>query len=432
MSEFHMTGGRALEGELTVQGAKNSVLPILAASLLAGGQVVLHNCPKLTDVSVALDILRHLGCTVQWDGADMVLDPAGAEGVQIPEDLMGKMRSSIIFLGPVLARHGEVRLTYPGGCELGPRPIDLHLAAMEALGAQVEESPEGLRCWGKLTGRELYLSIPSVGATENIMLAAMGASGTTTIVNAAREPEIGALQEFLNQIGGRVRGAGSSVVSVEGNLSLHGGEHTVMGDRIVAITLMSATAAAGGEVSLSGVDWRQVSSVSAVLAEAGCRVVSQEDRVTISRDCQQPLRGVPTIRTAPYPGFPTDGQAPVMAALCAGTGCTLFVENVFDSRFRHVEELRRMGANITTEGRVALVRGVSRLHGAHVQARDLRGGGGLTVAALGAEGETVLSGVRHIDRGYERLEEQVRQLGGQMTRVDERKEGGAGGKTAET
>jgi UDP-N-acetylglucosamine 1-carboxyvinyltransferase len=432
MSEFHITGGRALEGELTAQGAKNSVLPILAASLLAGGQVVLHNCPKLTDVTAALDILRRLGCDARWDGDDVVLDPAGAEGVQIPEDLMGSMRSSIIFLGPVLARNGEVRLTYPGGCELGPRPIDLHLAAMEALGAQVEEGPEGLRCSGGLTGRELHLSIPSVGATENIMLAAMGASGTTTIVNAAREPEIASLQRFLNQLGGRVRGAGSSVVSVEGGRTLHGGEHTVMGDRIVAITLMSAAAAAGGEVSLDGVDWRQVSSVSAVLAEAGCRVVSREDRVTVLRDREKPLRGVPTIRTAPYPGFPTDGQAPVMAALCAGTGCTLFVENVFDSRFRHVEELRRMGADITTEGRVALVRGVSRLHGARVQARDLRGGGGLAVAALGAEGETVLTGVRHIDRGYERLEEQVRRLGGQMTRIDETKEGGAGGQTAET
>jgi UDP-N-acetylglucosamine 1-carboxyvinyltransferase len=258
------------------------------------------------------------------------------------------------------------------------------------------------------------------------MLAAMGASGTTTIVNAAREPEIAALQRFLNRLGGRVRGAGSSVVSIQGGRALHGGEHTVMGDRIVAITLMSAAAAAGGEVSLAGVDWRHVSAASAVLAEAGCRVVSQEDRVTIRRDREKPLRGVPTIRTAPYPGFPTDGQAPVMAALCAGTGCTLFVENVFDSRYRHVEELRRMGADITTAGRVALVRGVPRLHGARVRARDLRGGGALAAAALGAEGETVLLGVEHIDRGYERLEEQVTRLGGQMTRVEETKEGGDG------
>jgi UDP-N-acetylglucosamine 1-carboxyvinyltransferase len=273
-------------------------------------------------------------------------------------------------------------------------------------------------------GREIHLSIPSVGATENIMLAAMGAEGTTTIVNAAREPEIAALQQFLNQLGGRVRGGGSSVVSVEGGRTLHGGEHTVMGDRIVAVTLMSAVAAAGGEVSLNGVDWRHVSAVSSVLAQAGCRVVSQEDRVTVVRDRERPLRGVSTIRTAPYPGFPTDGQAPVMAALCAGTGCTLFVENMFDSRFRHVKELRRMGADITTEGRVALVRGVKRLHGARVEAHDLRGGGALAAAALGAEGETTLTGVRHIDRGYERLEDMIARLGGQMTRVEETKEGG--------
>jgi UDP-N-acetylglucosamine 1-carboxyvinyltransferase len=255
------------------------------------------------------------------------------------------------------------------------------------------------------------------------MLAAMGASGTTTIVNAAREPEIGALQRFLNQLGGRVRGAGSSVISVEGQRELHGGEHSVMGDRIVAMTLMSAAAAAGGEVSLIGVDWRHLSTVSGVLSEAGCQVVSREKRLTIRRDRTRPLRGVPTIRTAPYPGFPTDAQAPVMAALCAGTGCTLFVENVFDSRYRHVDELRRMGADITTEGRVALVRGVERLHGARVQARDLRGGGALVAAALGAEGETLLSGVAHIDRGYERLETVVARLGGQMTRVEETKEG---------
>jgi UDP-N-acetylglucosamine 1-carboxyvinyltransferase len=432
MSQFHITGGRPLEGEVTVQGAKNSVLPILAASLLAKDQVVLHNCPKLTDVSSALDILRGLGCEARWEGSDVVLFPGGAEAAFIPEELMRSMRSSVLFLGPLLARRGEARLTYPGGCQLGPRPIDLHLSAMKALGAQVEEGPEGLCCSGRLTGREVHLSIPSVGATENIMLAAMGASGTTTIVNAAREPEIVSLQLFLNQLGGRVRGAGSSVVSVEGGRSLCGAEHTVMGDRIVAMTLMSAAAAAGGEMSLAGVDWRQLSTVSAVLTEAGCQVVSEEKRLTIRRDRGKALRGVPTIRTAPYPGFPTDAQAPVMAALCAGTGCTLFVENVFRSRYRHVDELRRMGADITTEGRVALVRGVSRLHGAHVQAQDLRGGGALAAAALGAEGNTVLSGVDHIDRGYERLENVVAQLGGAMTRAEETREGDPVGKTAKT
>ena len=418
MSEFHISGGIPLEGELTVHGAKNSVLPILAACLLTRRQVTIQNCPRLTDVSAALTILEHLGCTARWEGNTVVLDPSAADGTEIPEGLMRSMRSSIIFLGPLLARNGLARLTYPGGCELGPRPIDLHLAAMRQLGAKVTEGPEGLCCEGRLVGCDIHLSIPSVGATENAMLAAVGAAGETTITNAAREPEIMELQRFLNLLGGKVRGAGSSTISVEGMRPLFGGSYTIMGDRIVAITLMSAAAAAGGTVRLEGVDWRHVSTVSAVLAEAGCGVYSDSGGVTVSRDAGRPLRGVPTIRTAPYPGFPTDGQAPVMAALAAGQGTTMFVENMFDSRYRHVPELVRMGADITTEGRVALVRAVSKLHGARVEAADLRGGGALAVAALGAEGDTVLSGVHHIDRGYERLETLVCQLGGSMTRQE--------------
>ena len=417
MSEFLISGGTPLEGELTVHGAKNSVLPILAACLLTRRQVTLHNCPKLTDVAAALEILAHLGCGVRWEGDVLTLDPAEADGEEIPERLMRAMRSSIIFLGPVLARSGAVRLTYPGGCELGPRPIDLHLSAMRALGAEVAEGPEGLRCRGTFTGCSIHLAIPSVGATENAMLAAMGARGETAITNAAREPEIAELQRFLNLLGGRVRGAGSSVITVEGRRPLSGGHYTIMGDRIVAATMMSAVAAAGGYARLEGVDWRHVATVSAVLAEAGCGVYSDGRGVTISREPGRPLRGVPTVRTAPYPGFPTDGQAPVMAALCTGRGSTLFVENMFDSRYRHVSELVRMGADVTVEGRVALVRGVPRLHGARVEAADLRGGGALAVAALGAEGDTALTGLHHIDRGYEDLEGMVRSLGGTMVRV---------------
>lgn len=416
MSEFHISGGIALEGELTVQGAKNSVLPILAACLLTRREVVVRNCPKLTDVQAALEILEHLGCQTRWEGNSVVLDPSGADGTEIPDRLMRAMRSSIIFLGPVLARNGMVRLSYPGGCELGPRPIDLHLAAVTALGASAGEGPEGLWCRGRLRGCDIHLSIPSVGATENIMLSAMGAEGTTTVTNAAREPEIVELQRFLNLLGGRVQGAGSSVITVEGRRELSGGSYDIMGDRIVCATLMSAVAAAGGAVRLRGVDWRHVATVSAVLAEAGCGVSSDEGGVTVTRDPGRTLRGVPTVRTAPYPGFPTDAQAPVMAALAAGQGSTLFVENMFDSRYRHVSELIRMGADITVEGRVALVRGVERLHGARVEASDLRGGGALAVAALGAKGDTILSGLHHIDRGYECLEGMVTGLGGRMTR----------------
>jgi len=416
MSEFVITGGAPLEGSLTVHGAKNSVLPILSACLLTREQVVLHNCPKLTDVDAALEILTRLGCVCRREGEALVLDPAAADGGEIPDRLMRTMRSSIIFLGPILARRGEVRLTCPGGCELGPRPIDLHLGAMRALGAQVEEGPEGLRCSGALTGCDIHLSLPSVGATENAMLAAIGAKGVTTIIGAAREPEIVELARFLNVLGGGVTGAGSSVIAVEGGRTLSGGEFTIMGDRIVAATLLSAAAAAGGEVRLDGVDWRHVSTAAGVLAEAGCALSSDERGVTLRRDRVKPLRGVSTVRTAPYPGFPTDAQPPVMAALCAGEGSTLFVENMFENRYRHVPELLRMGADISLEGRVALVRGVPRLHGARVECADLRGGGALAAAALGAEGETVLTGLSHIDRGYERLEDMVQKLGGRMVR----------------
>ncbi len=411
MSVLYIHGGDPLEGELTIQGAKNSVLPILAACLLAHGPVTVENCPHLTDVDAALGILRHLGCAVRREDHSVTVDAAGAVGCSISEEQMRSMRSSIIFLGPLLARMGEAHLTYPGGCELGPRPIDLHLSAIRAMGCEVVEDGAGIHCKGRPRGGDIQLSIPSVGATENAILCAMGGSGTTTVSNAAREPEIGDLQAFLNMLGGGVQGAGSSVVTVEGGRPLSGGRFTIMGDRIVAATLLSAAAAAGGRVRLSGVDWRHLAPVLAVFHQAGCRVVSRGDSVELYRDRACPLRAVPTIRTAPYPGFPTDAQAPVMAALCASRGSTLFVENIFDSRYRHVSELVRMGANITTEGRVALVRGVERLHGARVEAADLRGGGALAVAAAGAEGDTALSGLHHIDRGYERLEDTLRSLG---------------------
>lgn len=416
MSELYIQGGVPLEGSLTVQGAKNSVLPMLAACLLAHGSVELSNCPVLSDVAAAMAILRRLGCRVERQGHTVVVDASCAAGSMIPEEQMHAMRSSIIFLGPLLARMGEAHVTCPGGCELGPRPIDLHLQAIRDLGCDVREDGDGIHCFGRPSGGEVRLTIPSVGATENAMLCAVGASGDSIIINAAREPEIVQLQELLNTLGAEVRGAGGSVVSVRGGRVLHGGACRIIGDRIAAATLLSAAAAAGGEVCLSGVDWRHLSTVLWVLRQAGCDVESGEEQVILRRAPDVLLNAVPPVRTAPYPGFPTDAQAVVMAAVCTARGTTMFVENMFESRYRHVPELGRMGADITVEGRLALVRGVERLHGTRVTASDLRGGGALAVAALGAQGDTVLSGLHHIDRGYESLEEMLRQLGGRVSR----------------
>ena len=417
MSAYLVEGGNRLQGTARVHGAKNSVLPILAATILCPGESVVHNCPDLSDVRASIAILEHLGCRVERAGDTVTVDAAVLTGRDVPDALMREMRSSVIFLGAILARLGEAVMSFPGGCELGPRPIDLHLAAIRSLGAQVREQGGELHCSaaGGLAGCEITFSIPSVGATENAMLCACGAEGVTVICNAAREPEIVDLQAFLRTLGADVRGAGTSVITVRGKKPLHGGEHTVMPDRIVAATLLTAVAAAGGEAELLGTDYRQLSTVTAVLTEAGCRIRSGSDSIHICREA--PLRGVRPIRTAPYPGFPTDAQPPVMAALCRGTGTTVFVENMFESRYRHVDELSRMGADIRVEGKVAVVCGVERLHGAALQAADLRGGAALVVAALGAEGRSEITGLHHMDRGYYGLEGTLRGLGADIVRV---------------
>ena len=411
MSTYIVEGGRPLEGSVRVHGAKNSVLPILAACLLAPGECVIHNCPELSDVRASLDILRRLGCRAERQGEAVVVDASAPTGWEVPDALMREMRSSVIFLGAILGRMGQAQLCAPGGCELGPRPIDLHLSAIRALGGAVEEAEGGLRCSGRLRGADIVLSLPSVGATENAMLAACGARGTTTIVGAAREPEIVDLQNFLNAMGARVSGAGSPVVAVEGGAPLHPAEHTVMGDRIAAATYLCAVGAAGGRLELEGAEASSLAAVTACLQEAGCEIKILGDRVALNSRGR--LRGIRPVRTAPYPGFPTDAQAVLMAALAGGTGTTMFVENMFDSRYRHVDELSRMGADIQLAGRVAVVTG-RPLHAAKVHSTDLRGGAALVVAALGAEGVSQVSGLEHIRRGYEDLEGQLTALGAQV------------------
>lgn len=412
MSAIIIRGGRPLSGSLTVQGAKNSVLPILAATLLSGEVCRIRHCPRLRDVETAMEILRHLGCRADWQGRDLLVDAADLTRWDVPDHLMSRMRSSVVFLGAILARCGQAEMTYPGGCELGARPIDLHLAALRSMGAAIQETGGRLACRReRLTGTEIVLSLPSVGATENAMLAACGARGTTTIVGAAREPEIVDLQNFLNAMGGRVSGAGSPVVAVEGGMPLHPAEHTVMGDRIAAATYLCAAGAAGGWLELEGAEASSLAAVTACLQEAGCEIKILGDRVALNSRGR--LRGIRPVRTAPYPGFPTDAQAVLMAALAGGTGTTMFVENMFDSRYRHVDELSRMGADIQLAGRVAVVTG-RPLHAAKVHSTDLRGGAALVVAALGAEGVSQVSGLEHIRRGYEDLEGQLTALGAQV------------------
>ena len=415
MSYYEIQGGRPLFGAVTIHGAKNSILPILAACLLVPGQSVIHNCPDLSDVSATLDILRLLGCRVDREGDTVTVDASALTRVDIPEGLMREMRSSVIFLGALLARLGAAELSYPGGCELGPRPIDLHLSALRALGAEILEEQGNLccrRCREGLRGREICLSIPSVGATENAMLAACACPGVTTIVGAAREPEIVDLQSFLQAMGAQVTGSGTSVISVRGGAPLHPVEYRVMGDRIAAATYLCGCAAAGGEVKAAGFAPDTLSAVLSCLEEAGCAVHTGPDWAVLSHT--GPLKAISPVRTAPYPGFPTDAQAVLMAALAGGEGATLFVENMFDSRYRHVDELRRMGADIQLAGRAAMVSGVGRLHGAAVRSTDLRGGAALVVAGLGAEGTTQVSGLRHVRRGYQALDRNLSALGAEI------------------
>lgn len=416
MREYQITGGRPLAGRLTVQGAKNSVLPILAATVLAEGESVIHNCPRLSDVSATLDILRLLGCRVAQEGNTVRVDASTLRENCVPDRLMGELRSSVTFLGALLSRCGGAELAYPGGCQLGPRPIDLHLMALRLLGAQVLEEGGRLICRsrGEMRGQELCLSIPSVGATENAMLAAVGCQGVTTIVGAAREPEIEDLQAFLRAMGADVEGAGSPVIRIAGGKPLHPAEHTVIGDRMAAATYLCAVGAAGGCVALCGVEPSHLTAVLSVLEEAGADIHTGDGAISMA--CAAPLCGVRPVRTAPHPGFPTDAQAPLMAALSCGTGTTMFVENMFLSRYGHVGELARMGADIQIDGRVAVVTG-RRLHGAAVRGSDLRGTAALVVAALAARGESRVSGVPYILRGYENLDGDLRALGAQIQLV---------------
>lgn len=413
-----VNGGRKLEGELRVHGAKNSALPLLSAAVLAHGETVLHNCPELTDVDAACRILTHLGCRCKRSGDTVTVDATNVSGYEIPDTLMREMRSSIVFLGAVLGRTGRCRLSFPGGCELGARPIDFHLAALRQMGAEIAEEHGYLDCTaaGGLHGAKITLSFPSVGATENILLAAASARGFTEIHNAAREPEIVDLADCLGKFGAKIGGAGESVITVEGTPRAEPCEHSVIPDRIVAGTYLCAAAMTRGEMILTHCDPAHMNGFVPVLESMGARVYTYGGgKMYIS--CKKRLTAPPTVRTMPYPGFPTDIQAPFTALCTTAEGTSMFVETIFENRFRHVPELVRLGASIETEGRMCLVRGVKKLSGAKVCAAELRGGAALIVAALAAEGTSEVTGLGYVDRGYETIETALRSVGADIKRT---------------
>lgn len=418
MDKIIINGNRRLNGEITVQGAKNSVLPILVATLLINGVSVIHNCPMLSDVEATIKILRYLGCIVTREGHTVTVDSTNVNRNDVPDNLMREMRSSIVFLGGILGRMGKAILSTPGGCEIGLRPIDLHLSSMEQFGATVTTENGFLVCSAQekgLIGTRITLSFPSVGATENIILAAVLAKGTTIITNAAREPEISDLADFLNRCGARIHGAGDSTVTIEGVTRLHSTEHTVIPDRIVASTYMIAAAMTNGKICLRDIIPAHIGPTIQPLREAGCDVVVSGRWVCLSAPPK--LKRIRMIRTMPYPGFPTDVQAQIMALTTVCEGTSVIVENIFESRYKHIGELLRFGAKINVEGRMAVIEGVKHLNGANVRSTDLRGGSAMILAGLNAYGTTEITEIHHIDRGYEQPEKVLEDLGADIKRV---------------
>lgn len=417
MQSLVIEGGQRLSGEIEIQGAKNSALPLLAATILSQGETVLTNCPRLTDIYAACRILSYLGCKCKVAGNSVFVNTSSLTNFEVPDDLMREMRSSIIFLGAIIGRLGECRLSFPGGCELGPRPIDMHLAALRKMGVTIKEEYGVLDCKveKELHGAKISLPFPSVGATENVMLAAVLAKGETEIRNAAREPEIVDLAGYLNRCGAKIYGAGEGTITIQGVEMLSGCNYSVMPDRIVAATYLCAAAITGGELNLSKVCCEHIDAILPALEEMGCSLYSYGDNIYIN--AKKNLKPVKMIRTMPFPAFPTDAQAILMATLCRAKGTSVFVETIFENRYKHVSELIKMGADIKVEGKVSIVEGVDRLYGTTVQATDLRGGAALVLAGLSAEGITTVTNIRHIDRGYEEIENALSSVGGRISRA---------------
>jgi UDP-N-acetylglucosamine 1-carboxyvinyltransferase len=415
-----INGSGPLCGEVSISGAKNSALPILAACILGTEEIILDGVPALKDVEIMIEVLRHLGAKVDYLDKDTVrIDSSNINTCETPYDLMDKMRASFVVMGPLLSRFKKAYTKAPGGCNIGARPIDFHLKGFEALGArsQVNDEQIAIETNGELIGNEVYLDFPSVGATQNIMMAAVLADGETTIENAAKEPEIVDLASFLSKMGAKIKGAGTSTIVIEGVEKLTGTRHTIIPDRIEAASYMIAAAMTKGNVTINNVIGSHIRPVIAKLIEMGANVEELEDEDIIKVSVDSKLK--PTnIQTLPYPGFPTDAQAQFMALMTICDGESKIQETVFENRFMHVEQLNKMGAAIATSGNRATIVGVDKLHGADVKATDLRAGAALVIAALVAEGETRISDIYHIDRGYSDLVEKFTKLGANIKRVE--------------
>ncbi|KJS85463.1 MAG: UDP-N-acetylglucosamine 1-carboxyvinyltransferase [Peptococcaceae bacterium BICA1-8] len=415
MDKIIVTGGARLEGKITISGAKNAVLPIIVASLLSSSKCRIQDVPRLADVITICEVLEILGAKVNFEGNTLDIDSSNVNGFEAPYEYVRKMRASVLVMGPLLARLGRVKISMPGGCAIGTRPIDLHLKGMEALGARISLDHGNIEARAeRLKGAKIYLDFPSVGATENIMMAATLAEGTTVIENAAEEPEIVDLANFLNSMGAIVKGAGTSVIRIEGVESLGETNHTVIPDRIEAGSYLVAGAITGGNLLLENVIVDHLKPIISKLQECGTEIYEENNALRVIGNGI--LKSV-DIKTLPYPGFPTDMQAQFMALMTKSSGTSLITETVFENRFMHADEFKRMGADIKIEGRSVVIEGVKNIYGCPVKATDLRAGAALVIAALVAEGDTEISCVHHIDRGYENIVSKLQSVGAKIQRV---------------
>ncbi len=416
MKEYIINGGQPLDGALEIKGAKNSILPLMAASILTDEITVLHNCPNISDVDSMINILEGLGSKIIRSGRDVIIDNSMTDKSEIPASLAKELRSSVFLLGSLLSRHKKAKVAYPGGCDIGLRPIDIHITGLRELGIEIQEQGGYILCnCLNAKSADIVLDLPSVGATENLMLASVFIKGKTVIRNCAKEPEIVDLQKFLNTMGAKIRGAGSSVIVVEGVDKLHGIEYTPIPDRIVAGTYLIAAAMCGGNVELSGVNPEHISSLISKLSKTTCKLHIKNDRILIRSKGRQ--KSLECIETMYYPGFPTDLQSQIMAMQTVSRGTSVIVENIFETRFKTASQLKKLGADITIKGRVAVIRGVKALIGAEVAASDLRGGASLVLAGLVAKGTSIVKDIHYIDRGYEDLSVELQKLGANVRRT---------------